>query len=84
MKIKLLDLNDGSYRSRKFFLTLLSFIIIIIMTLLCLKYEPLIGVLPTFIGGILGVLSVYFTGNVAAKFVLKKTEIVGDQPEGEE
>ena len=83
MKKKLLDLNDGSYTSRKFFLTLLSLIILIIITLLCVKYEPLVGLLPTFIGGLLGILSIYFTGNVATKYVHGKISR-SIQHEGEE
>lgn len=33
------------------------------------------AVFPTFIGGILGIVSLYFTGNVANKFVVGKTEV---------
>ena len=62
-----LDINDGSLSSRKFLLTILGLLLITVVTMTTVKFPAVAAVLPTFIGGILGVLSLYFAGNVVAK-----------------
>lgn len=63
------DTSDGKMTSRKFLLTLLSLALITIVTMLTALYPPLAAVMPTFVAGIMGTLSVYFTGNVVAKHI---------------
>lgn len=73
-KPKEVDHNDGAYKSRKFVLTLLGLILLTGVSLCALKFPPVVAVLPTFTGGIIGVLSLYFTGNVMAKHVNGSTQ----------
>jgi len=67
---KLLDFKDGGYRSRKFVLAVFSMVIIASLCILSGFLPQLTAGLPTVIGGILGVLGIYFTGNVATKHVM--------------
>lgn len=62
------DLN-----SRKFLLTIFCVIILIGMALGSALIESLQIVFPTFVGGILGILSLYFTGNVMHRYVSNRT-----------
>lgn len=70
-----LDMNDGSYASRKFVLTIIGLVLVTILAIGGLWYPMVAGIFPTFIGGILGVLSLYFTGNVMSKMVQGKTAV---------
>jgi len=63
---------ETSYRSRKFFLTILSVLILVLFSLMSIWFTAIAAILPSFIGGLLGILSLYFTGNVANKYVLGK------------
>ena len=65
-----LDINDGALSSRKFLLTILGLLLITVVTMATIKFPAVAAVLPTFIGGILGVLSLYFAGNVVAKNIV--------------
>lgn len=67
-----LTLADGAFYSRKFLLTLLGLGLITIVGLVGLGSANIMGIFPTFIGGVLGVLSLYFTGNVVTKHVMGK------------
>ena len=62
------------FSSRKFLLTLIGLVLVTIFSLMSIWYMPIAGLLPTFIAGILGVLGLYFGGNVANKFVVGKPE----------
>lgn len=73
--LKGLDPNDGSFGSRKFLLTLLGLSIVTIVTVLAVKSPAVAAVLPTFVGGILGVLSLYFTGNIMTKHVIGRHQV---------
>jgi len=42
----------------------------------------IVGLYPTFVGGIIGVLSLYLAGNVANKYVVNKTTSTLKQPKG--
>lgn len=64
---------DGVYRSRKFVLTIMGLLLITLMSLTGIWYTTTAAILPTFVGGILGVLSLYMTGNVMNKYVIGKT-----------
>lgn len=79
-----LSLPNGSIKSRKFLLTLLALSLVTIVTLLTIKYATLVAILPTFIGGILGVLSLYFTGNIITKHVVGKATIQLQASDNEE
>jgi len=64
------DANDGRMSSRKFLLTLLGLTLITIVTMLTAIYPALAAVMPTFIAGVMGTLSIYFTGNVVTKHIV--------------
>lgn len=67
-----LDLKDGSYSSRKFILTIFTIILLTTVSLAGIIYPAVVAILPTFVGGLLGILSLYFTGNVVNKYVAGK------------
>jgi hypothetical protein len=62
--------KDGGYGSRKFWLTIVSMAIIVILTLVgSLSAFTSIGAnLPTAVGGILGALGIFAGANVATKW----------------
>jgi len=60
----------SAYKSRKFILTLLGLFIISAMTLLGIVFPAILAFMPSFISGIIGVLSLYFIGNVVNKHVV--------------
>ena len=64
--------EDGGMVSRKFLLTVLSLLILTGIAILAANYSAVATIFPTFVGGLLGVLSVYFTGNVVTKHVVGK------------
>jgi len=78
-----LDLQDGSFASRKFLLTVFSIILLTIVSLAGIIYPAVAAILPTFIGGLLGILSLYFTGNLMNKYVAGKNVKNLQEPEGE-
>ena len=65
-----LDISDGKMSSRKFLLTLLGLALITIVTMMSAIYPALAATMPTFIAGVMGTLSIYFTGNVVAKHIV--------------
>jgi hypothetical protein len=77
------DLQDGSFASRKFLLTIFSIILLTIVSLAGIIYPAVAAILPTFIGGLLGILSLYFTGNLVNKVVAGKNVKSLNEPEGE-
>lgn len=68
-KVSRAGLEDGAFKSRKFLLTILAVILITAVAVLSIWFSTIISIMPTFIGGVLGVLSLYFTGNVMSKHV---------------
>ena len=68
-------------QSRKYKLAQLAILLITVVALLGVKYAAISTVLPSFVGGILGVLGLYFTGNVTQKVFVKPIEPT--PPEGE-
>lgn len=64
----------NTYRSRKFVLALIALIVITGVSVASIWFAAVAGILPTFVGGILGVLSVYYGGNVGSKFVVGKVQ----------
>lgn len=63
---------DRSFWSRKFVVTIISLGLITTITALTIPFPSLATHLATFIGGIIGSMSVYMGGNVANKFVVSK------------
>ena len=59
---------DKGVRSRKFILTIISVAILIGMTILCGLVKALQPMFATFVGGLLGILGLYFGGNVAHRY----------------
>lgn len=66
-------LDSGSLASRKFLLTIGSLVLTSVVCILAGFFSGLATILPTFVGGVLGILSLYFTGNVLNKFVVGKS-----------
>lgn len=77
------DLKDGSFASRKFMLTIFAIILLTIIALAGIIYPAVVAILPTFVGGLLGILSLYFTGNVVNKYVTGKNLKNLSETEGE-
>lgn len=67
---KLIDLKDGSFASRKFLLTLVCILLLSGVSLSGVLFPAIVAILPTFVGGLLGIVSLYFTGNIMNKFVV--------------
>lgn len=73
--INLTTEQDRSWRSRKFMLANFCLLLISAITVFSVWFVSLHAILPSFIGGILGVLSLYYGGNVGSKFVIGKTQV---------
>ena len=58
--------------SRKFLLTLFSLLLVSVFSLLGIKYTIIQSLLSVFISGVLGILSLYFGGNITSKWVNNK------------
>ena len=71
----MMKLSTGSYSSRKFVLSLIALFLITAVTIACCFSDKIPPVLPTFCGGITGVLAVYLGGNVAAAHIQGKHEV---------
>lgn len=73
MDAALIDkLVGGSYASRKFLLTLFSVVLLGTVGILSLWFPSAKDALTPMATGIVAILGVYFTGNVASKFVATK------------
>lgn len=64
--------TDNGYWSRKFLLALYGVHVVILLGLMACHWPALAPNLSVLVGGILGVLGLYFTGNVAHHAVLGK------------
>jgi len=73
--------QSGTFASRKFVLTCISLATVTVVSVLGAWLTGIQAVLPTLIGGILGVLSLYFTGNIVNKYVVGKTMMPTDEVE---
>lgn len=73
------SLIPSGNQSRKYKLTLYGLGLITGFSLLTLNYPALVGLFPTFIGGIIGTLGLYFTGNVSQKILLTKKTNQGEE-----
>lgn len=62
-------LVGGSYGSRKFLLALVALLLVVGLGVLAAWSPGINAALPTVVGGVLGVLAAYYTGNVANKAV---------------
>jgi hypothetical protein len=68
-----MDSSDGAFKSRKFILSLIGLGLLTGVTLSGVWSSNVATMLPTFTGGLLGVISLYFTGNVMNKHVIGST-----------
>lgn len=68
--MELSDIETGSYDSRKFILTIVGTVLITAFSIVAGFIKALPPILPTFIGGVLGVLSLYFGVNVVNKAIV--------------
>jgi hypothetical protein len=78
-----------SKNGRKYSLALLGIFVLTFMSVLALYSGVVASILPTFIGGLLGLLGLYFSGNIANKHVTGRNERQGqvqpqDNKEGED
>lgn len=64
----------STYKSRKFILAIVALVVITGVSVAAIWFSAVAGILPTFVGGILGVLSVYYGGNVGSKLVVGKVQ----------
>lgn len=60
-------------KGRKFYLALISFALILFVTLAAVWLEPLQSLLTSFLSGIISIFSIYCTGNIVNKHVVGKT-----------
>lgn len=67
------DYMEITYKSRKFILSVVCLLLLTVLTVGSIFYPVLVGILPTFVSGVVGILSLYFTGNIANKYVMNKT-----------
>ena len=65
--------------SRKFSLTIFGALLATFMGILCSQMPTIAGIYPTFIGGLIGVLGLYFGSNVGQKWVEKNQFIKEDR-----
>jgi hypothetical protein len=70
----MIQLSNGSYSSRKFVLALVCLTVITIVSLLTIYSTAIAPILPSFIGGIIGVLTVYLGGNIANAHIQGKAD----------
>jgi hypothetical protein len=68
-----MDPNDGGFTSRKFILCVVSIGAIVVLGILAgTVMTGIAGLFTQIIGGILGAVSIYSTGNIAAQYVVAK------------
>lgn len=83
--------DQGKLLSRKFAIALVSICLMTGVTVGGFWFASVVGLLPTLVGGILGALGLYLTGNVVDKHVIgknvvsledSKTTIINESEEG--
>ena len=80
----MIQLTSGSFCSRKFVLATVCLIAITIVSALSVVCTGVGAILPTFIGGVLGVFVAYLGGNVAASSVQGKAEVAMQKAKSEQ
>jgi hypothetical protein len=74
----LLDhIKDGGFKSRKLWLTIFGVETLMVGWFAAGHWKTLAPSYPTFVGGVLGLIGLYFTGNVTTKATLAKTAAKG-------
>jgi hypothetical protein len=69
-------LSDGGFSSRKMWMAYVGMLFIAVGGVLA-AYKPVFGPLyDTYVGGILGALGLFMTGNIAGKYVLAKAAAI--------
>lgn len=63
----------NTYSSRKFLLTVIAMIVLTAFTVSGLFFSSTVSLLPIYSGALLGILSLYFGGNIMNKYVVNKT-----------
>lgn len=67
-----LFLADGGLTSRKFILALICLVALCGFVGVAVHWAGVIGLFPEYVGGVLGVLSIYVTGNAAGRWAVAK------------
>jgi hypothetical protein len=67
--------DESSYASRKFVLTCVALGLLVAATVGAALSPVLAGLLPTLIGGIIGIISVYMTGNIINRSVVMNSAV---------
>ncbi|NDC25724.1 MAG: hypothetical protein EBZ49_16560 [Proteobacteria bacterium] len=65
-------LKDGGYKSRKLWLAFFAIGAVFAGALCSAKWQAFGAVYDTLVGGVVGIVAAYFTGNVANKFVVTR------------
>ena len=78
-----IDPRDGGYRSRKFWVAVLALVLLAVVAVAAQRIPALVGLYPTFVGGVCGVITAYFAGNIAHKHVASKSATAPAQTEAE-
>lgn len=75
-------IRDGGIKSRKLWFSVFSITIIFVGGVLAAHWAAVAAIYSTMVGGILGVVGAYLTGNIAQKWVGTKApmEIPGSKP----
>lgn len=63
-------LKDGGYKSRKLWLAFFAIGAVFAGALCSARWQAFGAVYDTLVGGVVGIVAAYFTGNVANKFVV--------------
>ena len=71
----MIQLTTGSFCTRKFILCLASLVLITGVSILSIIWKEVGAILPTFIGGVMGVFTAYLGGNLANAHIQGKTEV---------
>lgn len=66
--------KDGGYKSRKFVITVLAFVFILVGAIIASLWPAFVAQYPTFVGGILGAAAVYLGGNVTNDYLNTKVK----------
>lgn len=76
----MLDYKDGGAKSRKLWYALFTSSFIFFGALVASKSDAFAAVYDTMVGGLLGALGLYLSGNVGTKWVIKKDMTTQGQP----
>lgn len=66
--------EDRIYSSRKFVLVIFGILILLTGGIIAVHSPTFAGIYPTFVGGVLGIVGAYITGNVANDFLNNKVK----------